>query len=124
MVTADVELTEGEHILRFTVTGDWMDIDYINFIDKEKAEEASTPKPGTETEPEPGLRLGKVNFVRSSAEPLKVFSMTGKFLGRLEMQGVQSAREMSESLRRAGFPQGVYLVRGDGVARRIQVDGK
>ena len=124
VVTADVELTEGEHILRFTVTGDWMDIDYINFSDKEKNEEASTPKPGTETEPEPGLRLGKVNFVRSSAESLKVFSMTGKFLGRLEMQDVRSARGMSEGLRRAGYVQGVYLVRGGGVTQRVRVDGK
>ena len=121
-VEAKVDLTEGEHILRFTVTGDWMDIDYINFSNK--GEEASTPEPGTETEPEPGLRLNKVNFVRSSAEPLKVFSMMGKFLGRLEMQGVQSAREMSESLRRAGYAQGVYFVRGNGVTQRVRVDGK
>ncbi len=114
-VEAKVDLTEGEHILRFTVTGDWMDIDYIDFSNK--GEEASTPEPGTEEE----LRLGQVNLVRSSAEPLKVFSMMGKFLGHLEMQGVQSAREMSESLRRAGFAQGVYLVRGGGVTHRVQV---
>ena len=30
-VEAKVSLTEGEHILRFTVTGDWMDIDWIEF---------------------------------------------------------------------------------------------
>lgn len=30
-VSAKVNLTAGEHILRFTVTGDWMDIDYIEF---------------------------------------------------------------------------------------------
>ena len=30
-VEAKVELTEGEHILRFTVIGDWMDIDWIEF---------------------------------------------------------------------------------------------
>ncbi len=128
VVTADVELIEGEHILRFTVTGDWMDIDYINFSDKEKNEEASQTGSETETEPgtgaEPELRLNKVNFVRSSTEPLQVFSMTGKFLGRLEMQGVQSSREMSESLRRAGYAQGVYLVRGSGVTQRVRVDGK
>ena len=122
VVKADVELTEGEHILRFTVTGDWMDIDYIDFSNK--GEEASTPEPGTETEPEPGLRLGKVNFVRSSAEPLKVFSMMGKFLGRLEMQDVGSVREMSEGLRRAGYAPGVYLVRGNGVTQRVRVNGK
>lgn len=33
-VSADVKLTKGEHVLRFTVTGDWMDIDYINFVNK------------------------------------------------------------------------------------------
>ena len=117
IVEAKMDLTEGEHILRFTVTGDWMDIDYVNFSDKEKSEETPTPEPGTEVE----LHLNKVNFVRSSTEPLQVFSMTGKFLGRLEMQGVPSAREMSENLRRAGFAQGVYLVRSGNVAHRVQV---
>ena len=39
-----MSLTEGEHILRFTVTGDWMDIDFIEF-----AEPGSTePGPGTD----------------------------------------------------------------------------
>ncbi len=119
-VEAKVDLTEGEHILRFTVTGDWMDIDYVNFSDEEKSEETPTPEPGTEEE----LRLGKVNLVRGSAESLKVFSMTGKFLGRLEMQDVRSARGMSEGLRRAGYAQGVYFVRGSGVTQRVRVDGK
>ena len=116
-VEANVELTEGEHILRFTVTGDWMDIDYINFSDKGKSEDSLTTEPGTEVE----LRLGKVNLVRSSAEPLKVFSAIGKFLGRLEMQDVRSVREMSEGLRRAGYAQGVYIVRGSGIAQRVRV---
>ena len=39
-VTADVSLTEGEHILRFTVTGDWMDIDYIKFSEPGSGPEA------------------------------------------------------------------------------------
>ena len=116
-VEANVELTEGEHILRFTVTGDWMDIDYINFSDKGKSEDSLTTEPGTEVE----LRLGQVNLVRGSAEPLKVFSAIGKFLGRLEMQDVRSVREMSEGLRRAGYAQGVYIVRGSGIAQRVRV---
>ena len=37
-VKASVSLTEGEHILRFTVTGDWMDIDYIKFCESENCE--------------------------------------------------------------------------------------
>jgi alpha-galactosidase len=42
VVEADVSLTEGEHILRFTVTGDWMDIDYIEFCEKEKCEDPTS----------------------------------------------------------------------------------
>jgi alpha-galactosidase len=41
-VKAEVSLTEGEHILRFTVTGDWMDIDYIEFV------EPGSTGPGTD----------------------------------------------------------------------------
>ena len=37
-VEAKVSLTEGEHILRFTVTGDWMDIDWIKFCAGESCE--------------------------------------------------------------------------------------
>lgn len=38
-VEAKVNLTEGEHILRFTVTGDWMDIDWIEFCAGESCED-------------------------------------------------------------------------------------
>ena len=34
-----MNLTEGEHILRFTVTGDWMDIDWIEFCAGESCED-------------------------------------------------------------------------------------
>ena len=37
-VEAKVSLTEGEHILRFMVTGDWMDIDWIKFCAGESCE--------------------------------------------------------------------------------------
>lgn len=52
-VNAAVNLVKGEHILRFTVTGDWMDIDYINFVAGENAKDDS-PVEGKEdpvTEP-------------------------------------------------------------------------
>jgi alpha-galactosidase len=38
-VDAKVKLSEGEHILRFTVTGDWFDIDYIKFCENENCED-------------------------------------------------------------------------------------
>ncbi|SHK80051.1 carbohydrate-binding protein [Fibrobacter sp. UWEL] len=40
-VQAAVNLTKGEHILRFTVTGDWMDIDYITFVTSNCEEDGS-----------------------------------------------------------------------------------
>ena len=44
-VDAKVSLTEGEHILRFTVTGDWMDIDYIKFCEGESCEDKTGIRP-------------------------------------------------------------------------------
>ena len=49
----------------------------------------------------------------------KVFSMTGRFLGNVELQG--NVRKMAEKLRQAGFARGMYLVRGSGAAFRVQV---
>jgi alpha-galactosidase len=57
VVTAKVDLTEGEHILRFTVTGDWMDIDWVQFCENENCEELS------------GLRAAIPTMVRNAAAP-------------------------------------------------------
>ena len=106
-VEADVSLTEGEHILRFTVTGDWMDIDWISFCEKEKCE-------GTT------LIGQRVNIAQAAPASYKVFSMTGKFLGNVDLQG--SVRDMAEGLKLAGFAKGVYMVRGAaGKAFRVQI---
>ncbi len=56
-VEAKVSLTEGEHILRFTVTGDWMDIDWIEFCSGDSCE-------GTT-----GIRTAAPATVRSSSAP-------------------------------------------------------
>ncbi len=56
-VKASVSLTEGEHILRFTVTGDWMDIDYIKFCAGESCEESM------------GLRTAIPTTVRNTFAP-------------------------------------------------------
>ncbi len=34
-----MERAEGEHVLRFTVTGDWMDIDWIEFCAGDSSED-------------------------------------------------------------------------------------
>ena len=89
-VEAEVELTEGEHILRFTVTGDWMDIDYIKFSDKEQV----------------GLAKARLTTFESE-NSYNVFSATGKHLGRIDLNGASVAT----ALKNAGFARGVYMVR-------------
>lgn len=68
LVEKKVNLTKGEHILRFTVTSDWMDIDYVQF-------EGS----GT-------ARIGKKVAQSRSAGLVKgernAYSLTGRNLGR------------------------------------------
>ncbi len=107
-VKAKVTLPAGEHILRFEVTGDWFDIDYIQFCAGESCDGSDI------------LPISKdLNFARSTTESFKVFGMTGKFLGRLEMNG--SAADMPAALKAAGYARGVYMVRGSGATQRIHV---
>jgi len=107
-VKAKVTLPAGEHILRFEVTGDWFDIDYIQFCAGESCDGSDI------------LAISKdLNFARSTTESFKVFGMTGKFLGRLEMNG--SAADMPAALKAAGYARGVYMVRGSGATQRIHV---
>ena len=79
-VKADVNLTEGEHILRFTVTGDWMDIDYIEFVDEK-------------------VGLAKTRLTSFESEnSYNVFSATGKHLGRVDLNGASMPRRRSRTL--------------------------
>ena len=88
-VKADVNLTEGEHILRFTVTGDWMDIDYIEFVDEK-------------------VGLAKTRLTSFESEnSYNVFSATGKHLGRVDLNGAS----MPQALKNAGYARGTYMVR-------------
>ena len=88
-VEAEVELTEGEHILRFTVTGDWMDIDFIEFVDEK-------------------VGLAKARLTSFESEnSYNVFSATGKHLGHVELNGANVAA----ALKSAGYARGVYMVR-------------
>ena len=68
-----------------------------------------------------GVRgISGMEFARSAAS-YKVFGMTGKYLGKVELQGMTSARDMSAGLKQAGFAKGVYMVRGASGAMRVQV---
>jgi alpha-galactosidase len=76
-VEAKVNLTEGEHILRFTVTGDWMDIDWIEFCAGESCETMGLHKtiPAAVRNTSPRLlKKGNTLFIEKNG---KRFDLTG-----------------------------------------------
>ena len=78
-VDAKVSLTEGEHILRFTVTGDWMDIDYIKFCEGDSCEEKTGIRPAVaatvrNTNSPRLLKKGNAMFIEKNG---KRFDLTG-----------------------------------------------
>ena len=98
-VSANVKLTAGEHILRFTVTGDWMDIDYINFVAGKDAED-SDPIGTTSLQ-------NKVAFKAGQYESYRVFNLKGSLVGEINLKGAK----VGEALRAAGYAKGVYMLR-------------
>ena len=95
-VKANVVLPAGEHVLRFTVTGDWFDIDNFNFVTGKDA-----------PEPDPHAIKGGVALKVPSAYDYRVFDVNGTLVGKVSLKGVSA----SEALRAAGFRQGVYMLR-------------
>jgi beta-xylosidase len=99
-VSANVKLTAGEHILRFTVTGDWMDIDYINFVAGKDAED-SDPLEGTTA-----IKT-VVQFNSFGSYTYRVFDLKGKQVGTVNLDGAH----VGDALRAAGFSKGMYMLR-------------
>ena len=97
-VKANVTLTAGKHILRFTVTGDWMDIDFINFLQGKDAED---------TEPIGPLAIGDVRFQNRTSQAYRVYGLSGKMLGTLDLDGTDA----SSALKAAGYTRGVYMLK-------------
>ncbi|MBR4398356.1 MAG: carbohydrate-binding protein, partial [Fibrobacter sp.] len=84
-VKTNVSLTAGEHILRFTVTGDWLDIDYITFVEGKDAKD-----PEEELE---GLKP-IVHMNSTSAEVYDVFDLNGKKVASFMARNMDDARKI------------------------------
>ena len=97
-VKANVTLAAGKHILRFSVTGDWMDIDYINFLQGKDA---------PDTEPIGPLAIGDVRFQNRTSQAYRVYGLSGKMLGMLDLVGT----DVSSALKAAGYTRGVYMLK-------------
>ena len=103
-----VELKQGEHVIRLLITGDYLNVDWIQFADS-----------ANQTLP-PSQLVEKVRLDVGPETAYDVFGLTGKYLGRVELRG-ESVRN---ALVREGFAQGIYLVRGAKHAKALRVQVK
>ena len=103
-----VELKQGEHVIRLLITGDYLNIDWIQFADS-----ANQVLP-------PSLLVEKVRLEVSPVTAYDVFGLTGKYLGRVELRG----ESVWNALARDGFARGTYLVRSVGHAKAMRVQVK
>lgn len=101
-VKANVTLPAGIHVLRFTATADWFDMDYFNFVEG---------KDGKDSAPIGDLEGvgGRADVRFGAAVPgrYNVFAATGKFLATIDVV----KNSLLETLKNAGFAKGVYMVR-------------
>ena len=93
-VKTNVTLPAGEHILRFEVTGDWFDIDYLSFVAGKDAPENTTA-------------IADVKFQNKVEKTYNVFSLTGVKIGTVDL----SRMDAPKALNAAGFAKGVYMLK-------------
>lgn len=108
-ITAKVNFaTAGEHVLKMQIVGNYVNIDKLEFCE------------GACTVPEEKESLhGNLNFANvQDYSEVKVFAATGKYLGAV---GIFD-RNLSVSLKNAGFARGIYFVRFmNGMVEQVKV---
>ena len=106
-VRATVNLPAGEHILRFTVTGSWMDVDYFVFGEDEIV-----------------CVDGCTDFVRpalshaTGTESYRMFDMNGNYLGTVRASGMQELRASAKALVKNG---GTFIAKSRAGSTTIRV---
>ena len=113
-VKANVTLPAGEHILRFTVTGDWMDIDYINFVKGKDAEDT-----------EPMTISSKVKLATEATSSFDVFDLSGKKIAHFTARNMDEASRLwrDGSVKGSEKARGVSLIRNseNGMISKVRV---
>ncbi|SHK80122.1 family 43 glycosylhydrolase [Fibrobacter sp. UWEL] len=116
-VKANVTLPAGEHILRFTATADWFDIDYFNFAE---GKDATDPAPIKTEDPQNPDGIGLVKFAEErGVQNYRVFDLKGHMLGMIRSNGmdiVNATRQFVKS-------NGVYIVKpvSGGLLHKVNV---
>ncbi len=119
-VSANVTLPAGEHVLRFTVTGAWLDIDYITFV---KGKDATDPEPIVDEEEQPGENpgdkpactlpegcedaIGNVHLNVAGVQDYRVFDLNGNQLGVVSSVAADLTTVVREFVKQSG----VYIVK-------------
>ena len=113
-VKANVTLPAGEHILRFTVTGNWMDIDYIQFA---SGKDAKDPDEGGDV----GIR-SSVRMNANYATTFDVFDLSGKKVASFTARGMAEATKLWRESAQSQKVQGFSLIRNrsNGMVAKIR----
>ncbi len=127
-VAFDVNLTKGQHILRFTVTGAWLDIDYMNIVTKGTADPdpiikddpITDPSNPTVTDPSnpnvdpttPGIDgiAQNLQLNNTRASDFDVYDMQGEFVGRLSAYSMEQAVNTVKNSNMVKS-KGMYIIR-------------
>jgi hypothetical protein len=108
-VNANVTLPSGEHILRFTVVGDWMDVDYFTFV---KGENAKDPEPIGGDSSSTAI-LNSIKFTPDTESYFDVFDLSGKKVASFTARSIVEASKiwLSGSIKGSTRIQGLALIR-------------
>ena len=114
-VKANVKLPAGEHILRFTVTGDWMDIDYIQFA---AGKDAKDPDEGGEVAIRQKIRMNAM-----TTATFDVFDLTGKKVTSFKAHNLADAKKIWRENAQTHGVQGLSLIRNrdTGATAKVRV---
>lgn len=106
------EIEKGDHVLRVQFTGSYVNLDWIQFaLTKEELNTTGIRKVPTYS----------MDFMPNTQRSLKVYGANGRFMGSVEPR---AGLALTETLKAAGFAQGIYMVRGSGMAKALRVQLK
>lgn len=106
------EIEKGDHVLRVQFTGSYVNLDWIQFaLTKDELGTTGIRKVPTYS----------MDFMPNMQRSLKVYGANGRFMGSVEPR---AGLALTETLKAAGFAQGIYMLRGSGMAKALRVQLK
>ena len=94
-------LTAGEHVLKMVIVGNYVNIDYLNFV---KGKDA--PEDGPTTDSTTDMRKA-LRVEIAGPRTYGIYDLGGRFVGKVSMDRSSAA----SALRAKGFKPAVYIVR-------------